>query len=370
MRIIDGHHTARKRFFTAAALATGLTLALAACAGGDAGGNETTGSGDSSGDLAGTELTYAGFGGSYEAAVKESLFDPFGEETGVEVLYDTSGSSVARLIEMSDAGAMTLDLIDAEDSTLAQFLAADVLQPLDLDVEPDEFANPDAITEYSVPWYIFSRNIFWNTDTVEGLESWEDLFDLEAHPGKRGFLSLPWGTLEGALIADGVAVDELYPLDLDRAFAKLDEIRDETIFFQSNGDLQNAVAQGEVDAGYINLARLKTVAESGGVPVDYTWTGAVLSTQQLVIPEGAPNEPAALAAIQYSLTDGSQQSILDTLGYTPSRTSVLDNLDGETLADLPGTNETASDETFYIDTEWWAENGAETLERWQAWLNG
>jgi putative spermidine/putrescine transport system substrate-binding protein len=368
MRIIDGHHAPRKRFFTAAALATGLSLTLAACAGGGDGG-EATGTGDGGGDVAGTELTYAGFGGSYEEAVKESLFDPFSEETGVEVLYDTSGSSVARLIEMSDAGAMTLDLIDAEDSTLAQFIAADVLQPLDLEVDPEDFANPDAITEYSVPWYIFSRNIFWNTDTVDELESWEDLFDLEANPGKRGFLSLPWGTLEGALIADGVAVDDLYPLDLDRAFAKLDEIRDETVFFQSNGDLQNAVAQGEVDAGYINLARLKTVEESGGVPVDYTWTGAVLSTQQLVIPEGAPNQPAAVAAIEYGLTDDSQQAILDSLGYTPSRTSVLETLDAETLADLPGTEETASDETFYINTEWWAENGADTLERWQAWLN-
>lgn len=359
----QGHRGPKGRLASAVAIAVTASLALASCSGGDS-------APDDSGDLDGTELVYAGFGGSYEEAVQESLFNPFGEETGVTVLYDTSGSSVARLIEMSDAGAMTLDLIDAEDSTLAQFIDAGVLQPLSLDVDPDAFANPEAITDYSVPWYIFSRNIFWNTDTVDALESWEDLFDTEGKPGTRGFLSLPWGTLEGALLADGVAVEDLYPLDLDRAFAKLDEIRGDTVFFQSNGDLQNAIAQGEIDAGYINLARLNTVAESGGIPVDYTWTGAVLSTQQLVIPQGAPNEAAALAAIEYSLTDESQQAILDSLGYTPSQLSVLDTLDAATLSELPGTDETASDQTFYISTEWWAENGAETLQRWQAWLDG
>jgi putative spermidine/putrescine transport system substrate-binding protein len=357
--------TGPRRFAAAIAIAAGASLMLAACSGGD---TPAPSSSDGS-DLSGTELTYAGFGGTYEEAVKASLFDPFSAESGVTVLYDTSGSSVARLIEMSDAGAMTLDLIDAEDPTLAQFIAADVLQPVDLGVDPALFANPDAITDYSVPWYIFSRNIFWNTDTIGELDSWADLFDVDANPGTRGFLSLPWGLLEGALIADGVAVDDLYPLDLDRAFAKLDEIRDSTVFFQSNGDLQNAISQGEVDAGFVNLARLKTVGEEGGIPVDYTWTGAMLSTQQLVIPNGAPNVPAAKAALEYSLTDDAQIAILDSLGYTPSLLSVLDTLDADTRADLPGTEETATDETFYISTDWWAENGADTLQRWQAWLN-
>jgi putative spermidine/putrescine transport system substrate-binding protein len=355
-----------RRFVSVLAVALGASIALAACSGGAT--PAPTGT-EGTPTLSGTELTYAGFGGSYEEAVKASLFDPFSAESGVKVLYDTSGSSVARLIEMSNAGAMTLDLIDAEDPTLAQFLAADVLQPIDLGVDASQFANPDAVTEYSVPWYVFSRNIFWNSDTVGELDSWADLFDLGANPGTRGFLSLPWGLLEGALIADGVTVDDLYPLDLDRAFAKLDEIRDSTVFFSSNGDLQNAITQGEVDAGFINLARLATVEESGGIPVEYTWTGAMLSTQQLVVPVGAPNVPAAEAALEYSLTEDAQLAILDSLGYAPSLVSVLDMLDAETLANLPGTDETATDETFYISTDWWAENGADTLERWQAWLN-
>ncbi|SCF26741.1 putative spermidine/putrescine transport system substrate-binding protein [Micromonospora echinospora] len=314
-------------------------------------------------------ITYAGFGGTYEEAVKAALFDPYSKETDVKVLYDSSGSDVAKLVQMSKSGSMNLDLIDAEDSSLAQFMAADILQPIDTK-SLEGFADPSAVTEYSVPWYTFSRNLFWNKDEVPGgLDSWADLFDTKKIPGKRGLVALPWGILEGALIADGVPVDQLYPLDLDRAFAKLDTIRKDTVFFPSNGDLQNAISQGEIALGYGNLARIKSIAESGAVPLDYTWKGAVLSVQQLVIPKGAPDQPDAFEAIKYSLKPEVQTAMMEKLGYTPSLKSVLDGLDAETRADLPGTQETASDETFRIDVDWWAKNGADVLKRWQDWQN-
>ncbi|SCL25622.1 ABC transporter substrate-binding protein [Micromonospora inyonensis] len=329
---------------------------LTACSGGDDAGEKGS-------------ITYAGFGGTYEEAVKAALFDPYSKDTGVKVLYDSSGSDVAKLVQMSKSGSMNLDLIDAEDSSLAQFMAADILQPIDTK-GLEGFADPSAVTGYSVPWYTFSRNLFWNKDEVPGgVDSWADLFDTKGIPGKRGMVGLPWGILEGALIADGVPVDQLYPLDLDRAFRKLDTIRGNTVFFPSNGDLQNAISQGEIALGYGNLARIKSIAASGAVPLDYTWDGAVLSVQQLVIPKGAPDQPDAFEAIKYSLKPEVQKAIMDKLGYTPSLKSVLDGLDAKARADLPGTEETASDETFRIDVDWWAKNGADVLKRWQDWQN-
>lgn len=315
-------------------------------------------------------IVYAGFGGSYEESVKQAVFDPYSQDSGVKVYYDSSGSSVSKIVNMSEAGTMNLDLIDAEDSTLAQFIAADTLEPVDGSKYTADLANPDSATDYSIPWYTFSRNLFWNTDQIHHpLDSWADLFDTKNFPGTRGFVSLPWGLLEGALIADGVAVDDLYPLDVDRAFSKLDEIRDDSVFFASNGDLQNAISQGEIVLGYANLARIKSVNDSGAVPLDYTWDGAGLSVQQLVIPRGAPNQGAALDAIDESMTPSSQKAIMDDLGYAPSLESALAGLDNATLSDLPGTAQTATDETFSIDIEWWARNGDDVLRKWQEWVN-
>ena len=49
------------------------------------------------------------------------------------------------------------------------------------------------------------------------------------------------GILEYPLLADGVAPDDLYPLDVDRSLDKLDTIRDVTTFAPNVGALQQAV---------------------------------------------------------------------------------------------------------------------------------
>lgn len=58
-------------------------------------------------------------------------------------------------------------------------------------------------------------------------ETWADFFDTKTWPGNRGMASGGLGVpinIEYALIADGVAPDALYPLDLERAFAEIEPI--------------------------------------------------------------------------------------------------------------------------------------------------
>ena len=55
--------------------------------------------------------------------------------------------------------------------------------------------------------------------------SWADFWDVKRFSGPRGLRNNPRGTLEIALLADGISAEKLYPLNLDRAFAKLDELR-------------------------------------------------------------------------------------------------------------------------------------------------
>ena len=53
-----------------------------------------------------------------------------------------------------------------------------------------------------------------------------DFFDLKRVPGKRMIRKDSQAMLEMALIADGVPLDKLYPLDVDRAIAKFATIKD------------------------------------------------------------------------------------------------------------------------------------------------
>ena len=51
------------------------------------------------------------------------------------------------------------------------------------------------------------------------MQGWRDFFDPAAVPGTRVTYDIAqYGLLEAALMGDGVAPGDLYPLDLDRAF--------------------------------------------------------------------------------------------------------------------------------------------------------
>lgn len=356
------HRTRTPRRLLVVGAAALSAVALAGCTSSEIGG----GSGTPGAEDAGT-LLYSGFGGSYEESIRASVFDPFSQETGAEILYDTDGSNVAKLAETISAGATPPDLVDTESRTLAQFMAGDLLQPLDFDsLDVSDVASQETINDYSVPWYQFSRNLFWNADAFPtgGPQTWADVWDVEKYPGTRSFPTYPTGVLEVALLADGVDVGDLYPLDIDRAFAKLEEIKPNALF---GGQEDVAIAQGEVVTGLYTLGRIRDI-QSGGANVEYTWNGAVVSVQSLTIPNGAANIELAHEAIQFALEPEQQRAVLKSLKYTPSVQSVLDELTPEERADLPGTPET-NELSFYIDGDWYAENWDEVSTRWQEFVN-
>ncbi len=313
---------------------------------------------------AGGSLVYSGFGGSYEESIRTAVLEPFAAANGVDLAVTTGASDVAKITTMVKSGRVQWDLVDAQGTTLSQFIQAGLLEKLDpAIVKADDIVLTDLVTPYSVPWYQFSLNIYWNADAVQGTpQSWADVWDVEKFPGKRGFSLLPWFSLEAALLADGVPMDKLYPLDVDRAFAALDRIKPHAVF----GAGDNAISAQEVVIGIGNLARLKKI-QSAGVNIKYSWEQAIIDVQQLVLLKGAPNPVNGQGAIAYSLQAEPQRQVLEKLGYTPTLKSALAEISPEKAKDLAGTEATLKN-SFYLNSSWWGENGASVGRRWQDWL--
>ncbi|MFF0228629.1 ABC transporter substrate-binding protein [Streptomyces sp. NPDC004629] len=315
-----------------------------------------------------TQLVYAGYGGSYQSSMKEAMFGPFAKQAGLTVKYTADANDVSKLSAMAKADRSQDDIADAQGPALAQLRSTGALAKLDTSVlNSADLAKPDLATAYSVPYYQFSHNIFWNAAKIDGkLASWADVWDVEKFPGKRGFQRLPWFTLEIALIADGVAIEKLYPLDVDRAFQSLDRIKPHAVFLDNNS-LTNAVSTGEIVTADLNLARVKTIQQSG-VKLEYTWNEAMLDVEQLVVLRGGPNPDAAQKAVRYSLRPQTQLRIMNKLGYTPTSKAALAKIPADQAKDLPGTEQTL-DHSFYLDSEWWMKNYAAVSERFQSWLS-
>src|SRR5690606_373819 len=83
----------------------------------------------------------------------------------------------------------------------------------------------DAKDDYAIGWSYFSSVMAWRSDT-KAPTTWADFWNVKDFPGKRTLPDVPSMVLPVALLADGVPMDKLFPLDIDRAFRSLEKIRD------------------------------------------------------------------------------------------------------------------------------------------------
>jgi hypothetical protein len=131
-----------------------------------------------------------------------------------------------------------------------------------------------------------------------------DFFDIEKFPGKRSVIGWPsTGIVEMALLADGVAPEDLYPLDIDRAFAKLATIRDHIVFWNSGAESQQLLASGEAPICFCWDTRVSVIMrEEGGENIGMSWNQAIATADMLVIPKGSPNKDLAMQFIANATT--------------------------------------------------------------------
>ena len=93
-----------------------------------------------------------------------------------------------------------------------------------------------ALTDCAVANIVWSTVMAYNTENnATSPDSIDDFFNLADFPGKRGLRKNAKANLEMALMADGVPADEVYDMletdeGVDKAFAKLDTIKDEVVW--------------------------------------------------------------------------------------------------------------------------------------------
>lgn len=191
-----------------------------------------------------------------------------------------------------------------------------------------------------------------------------DLFDTAKFPGKCTFYkwSAP-GVIEVALLADGVAPDALYPLDLDRAFAKLDTIKGDIIWWSGGAQSQQLLASGEAPIGFFWNGRLAALA-TDGQDVGISWDQNITAADALVIPKGAPNKDAAMKFIAQATSAEGQAEFAKLSGYAPINLGSADLMDPAVRATLPDA-QTAPQ--INADMAYWAEHRDEIGTRWYAW---
>ena len=208
------------------------------------------------GALDGITMTFVGFGGDPQK-VQMNILEEFKKTSGADLRGDAP-SGVAKIKAQVESGNVSWDVANIDSVEAAA--NCDVLMAPDTDII-DASALPEGLElgKCGVPGDITGNVLAYNVDKFgkKAPSSWADFFDTARFPGKRGMDgSNPAGVFEAALLADGVAPKDLYPLDTKRALAKLDTIKDQLVYWTSGAEQQQMIESGQVDMGFMWSGRV------------------------------------------------------------------------------------------------------------------
>lgn len=315
------------------------------------------------------QITISDVGGAIAPALRKAFYDPFEAETGIKVISVAQESNpVTQIKLLVDTESYIWDISMTTPDHVKQLMAGpDYTVPLDLDLNPDDFV-PGTVTDNWLGFSVFSINMALNTAQLPGAKpaSWADYWDVENFPGRRGLYRSPWGTLEMALLADGVAPEALYPLDVDRAFAALDRIREHVAVWWTAGAQNTQILQsGEVDMSDCWSARAYAAFEAGA-PVELVWNG-LYSVDGWSIHKGTPRLEAAREFVRFCARPEQQAIYSQNVANGPSAKKAYDFIPPERAKVLP----TAPDNIKglrLMDSDYWGANYDPLAERFNEWL--
>lgn len=310
------------------------------------------------------DLVFTGWGGTTQDVEKAEWADKFSAKELVNVVQD-GPTDYGKLKAMIDAGSVTWDVVDVEADYGVQAGRNGLLEKLDFNVIDKSRLDPRFVTDYAVGGFYYSTIIGCNKGAVDGCpKTWADLFDTKKFPGKRSFYkwSTP-GVLEAALLADGVAPEKLYPLDLDRAFRKLDTIKSDIVWWATGAQSQQLLASAETPYGAFWNGRLAAVADSG-ISVETSWDKNIIAADLLVVPKGTKNRGDAMKFIAFATSAESQAAMAKGTGYAPTNLGSAKLMDPSVAKTLPD-QQTATQ--INANLEYWATHRDEIAERWYAW---
>ncbi len=312
-----------------------------------------------------TELRMTEAGGASGDSIQAGYLEPFQKASGITVIRENP-SGLGKLRAMVEAGAVTSVLLELGSPELEQAKALDLVEPLDWDAIGPEPMFEEAKDESGYGYQYYSTIMAWRAD-AKAPANWQDFWDTKNFPGKRALPDYPTYILPMALIADGVAPADLYPLDLDRAFASLEKIKDSVaVWWQAGAQPPQLLKDNEVQYAVAWSGRV-----AGQAGIDYSFNQGQLDIAFFAVPKGAdPNQKAAAMGIFYEMSvPENQAKAAEVVSYTGNSPNLEPLLPQDRLGEFP-TTKANKDAQFLVDAKWWFENADAVETRWQEFKLG
>ncbi|PWQ98853.1 ABC transporter substrate-binding protein [Leucothrix pacifica] len=341
-----------------------------------------------SASAAGGEITVVSWGGAYTKSQVEAYHKPWIAKTGNKIKSEDYNGGIAEIKAMVEAGNVSWDIVDVELSDAIRACDEGLLETIDHSKLPPAKDGTPA-TEDFIEGTLYDcavANIVWSTifaydksKMPEGPKTMADFFDTKKFPGKRGLRKGAKVNLEFALMADGVAAKDVYSVmeteeGIDRAFKKLDTIKDDVVWWEAGAQPPQLLADGEVAMTTAYNGRIFNAVAGEDKPFEIVWDGQVWDLDLWVIPKGTKNKELAMDFLGFSTGTEPLAAQASWISYGPARKSsapLVGNYATNEKIDMAPqmpTNPENLTNAVQNNFEFWADNADQLNERFNAWL--
>lgn len=328
------------------------------------------------------QITVVSWGGAYQAAQREAVFDPFTAATGIAVEVIEYDGTAANLAERARAGGW--DVIDMLANQAHAACAAGALLAFDPvlligDEAWDDFA-PVKPTRCAIPQNVYARVVAYDSRAYPGAKPTRiaDFFNTERFPGKRAVQKSPDGILEWALMAEGVPASQVYGLlstdrGLSLAFRRLERIRESIVWWTDPKEPAQMLEDSTVAMATGFNGRFFAAKEDRGVPLSIVWDARLTGIEVWTIAANTDAPDAARQFLIYAAGPDAMARLAERIPYGPARRSAFERVGlhpgtgTPMLAHLPNAPQ-HGDRALLHDSHWYTNTESLRWRRFEAWL--
>ncbi|MGX9120861.1 ABC transporter substrate-binding protein [Mesorhizobium sp. BHbsci] len=324
------------------------------------------------------ELVIVTTGGAFEKVLKDDFFDPFEKDSGVKVrlVGATTTETWAKVKAMSSVSSVEWDIISPDAYQLNE-ANAPYLYNFGRNCEQVPSVNKEGVDGscmaggLGILRTIGAGTLVYDTQAFPngGPKSWADFWDVQRFPGPRTLpAEKPEWVLAIALMADEVPADKLFPMDLDRAFKKLDLIKPHiTVWWKSADQSQQTFRSGEAVMGLLYSGRAFALRKEGR-KLELVLNGAVRDVSPWAMLKDAPHKDAALKFLNFFMSrPEAHLAFVNTVNYETSNKNATSLIPEAERRNMPTAAENWP-RTISIDSAWYEQNRENLLDRWNAWI--
>jgi putative spermidine/putrescine transport system substrate-binding protein len=300
-------------------------------------------------------------------ALDEAFLIAFAEATGANVRHQELGrdGGISSLINQVESSEVVWDVVLIPTEDVLPIAQQAWLTAIDYNVVDRTALFPELTMQHGVGARLYSTVIVYSARAEEPPSGWADFWNLDLFGGTRALRRSPTGTLEFALLADGVSRDDLYPIDTARAFASLDRIRDATQFYEDGKTPVEFVRTGQ--AGLASAWSVRTALPDVISLVKTQWAGGMLAADSWVIPRGAPNTDVAMSFVNFATRAVPTANYSRLENFGPVNQGALSLLREDIAEGLPNGPGNLSRQ-FFENWAYWAENREPLTAQFENWL--